>query len=103
MTKTVYVTDWTEGHGLTEAGFPDPEWRTFCEVYQREGPNPDWDPSDKDHHNEYHWICKIVYGTTWGHLHFGKGNTVHQAMREAFTSAVKAGMPIRWAPDDLDL
>lgn len=92
MSKT-HVTDWTEGAGLNALGLPDPGWATFCEVY----------PYDVDQIVGIHWRCKVQYGSTWGHLHFGYGNTPARAMREAFTSAVKAGMPISWAPDNLDL
>lgn len=88
-----HVTDWTVGAGLNELGLPDPGWTTFCEVY----------PIDEDKVEGTTWRCKVVFGSTWAHLHFGHGNTPARAMREAFTSAVEAGMPIRWAPDDLDL
>ena len=97
------LTDWTVGEGLTEDGFPDPDWRTFCACWPSGGPSPTWHPSDKEHPGTHHWTCQIVYGTQWRHLHYGWGNTKAEATRVAFTKAVKAGMPIVWAPDDLDL
>ena len=96
MTET-RVSDWTERRGL-RGGFPDPGWTTFCKVYPKFGI---WE-GNRDT-PELHWTCKIVYGTTWGHCHFGQALTLQQAVRIAFTKAVKAGMPLIWAPGDLDL
>ena len=87
-----------EGRGLTEAGLPDPDWRTFCDTYPKFG---FW--AGNVENPELYWTCKIVYGTKWGHLHYGMAVCMLEAQRIAFTKAVKAGMPIRWAPDNLDL
>ena len=76
-------TDWQEGRGLKN-GRPDPDYAgAHIEVFL-------------DYANL--WVCKIRWGTTWGHLAFGKSATAVMAMGEAVEQASLNGCPDEWLP-----
>ena len=50
--------------------------------------------------DHYGWVCKIRWGTTWGHLAFGKGSDASEAIEMAVAQASVNGCPPQWLPSD---
>lgn len=76
-------TDWHDDTGHTKNGRPDP-----------------------DHVGHYislwvtdvGWMCKIRWGTTFGHITFATGETAVEALEVAAEQAARNGCPLSWLP-----
>ena len=73
------TTDWIEGKGIRE-NYPDPNWADFIKIW----PSPTG------------WTVKIIWGTTWGHLAYGKNIDLNEAIKEATEQALADGCPTNW-------
>ena len=77
-------TDWQEGKQLKD-GRPDVDYvGAHIQVYL-------------DHQG---WVCQIRWGTTWGHLAFGKGSDTSEAIGMAVEQASANGCPAQWLPTE---
>ena len=80
--RSIMSSDWQEGKELKN-GRPDPDYvGRYIALWV----------------TDQNWVCRIQWGSTWGHLVFANAESAVEALESAAAKAAFDGCPLNWLP-----